>query len=344
MITLGIESSCDECAAALLEGKTVLSSVTASQTRQHAAFQGVAPEVASRLHIELVLPTVKAAFGQAGLQPQDIGLVAFANRPGLLGSLLVGVSFGKHFAWALGKPFIGVDHVQAHLHSAHLVYDDIAYPYLGIVASGGHTVIVKAESFDDIEVIGSTIDDALGECYDKVAKHYNWGYPGGPAVEKLAQSGDESAYNFPYPNLYKEERRYDMSYSGLKNAAVNQSHQFHVAGKAPTPQNLAASFQKAAIGQLVSKVKKALADFGLQRIVMGGGVAANAYLRQRLQGIKNVSLYAPPPALCGDNADMTAFLGTELFKRGHTSPLTEGAFSRVNAFKRGLKPSRQTEP
>ncbi|MCL2521133.1 MAG: tRNA (adenosine(37)-N6)-threonylcarbamoyltransferase complex transferase subunit TsaD [Spirochaetaceae bacterium] len=332
---LGIESSCDEFAVAILHNNKILAGVVASQIEQHRSFGGVAPEVASRLHTELALPTVKECLAKAAIKPNQITAVAYTNRPGLVGSLLVGASFAKAFAWALNIPSIAVDHIRAHLYINHLVHN-IDYPYLGAIISGGHTTLMVVKSFNDIEVIGSTIDDACGECYDKVAKHYGWGFPGGPAIDKLSKDGDELAFNFPFANLYKGNHRYDMSYSGLKNAVINQLELFKVK-EGYTQADIAAGFQRAAIGQLMAKIKKSLKDFNLHTVVIGGGVAANSYLRAKLAQLKGITAYSPPLSLCGDNGEMIAFLGGKLLEEGEISGLNEKVYNRVLEFKRGLK-------
>jgi N6-L-threonylcarbamoyladenine synthase len=336
MKVLGIESSCDEFAAAVLDGKTILGSKVSSQIEAHKRFGGVAPEVASRLHGELAMPTIKTALQQAGMTAAGLDAIAYTNRPGLIGSLLVGASIAKSMAWSLQIPFIAVDHIQAHLYVNHLIHD-IAYPYLGVVVSGGHTALMHVEGFGRFTVIGSSIDDACGECYDKVAKHYGWGFPGGPVIDKMAAEGDAEAYRFPYANLYKGDHRYDLSYSGLKNAAINQLGHFHIEGHGSSDNDIAASFQKAAIGLLLAKIKKGLKDFNLRRIAVGGGVAANSYLRTKLAKLKYTEAYYPPPALCADNGEMIAWLGQQLLEQGARSSLDEKVYSRVLRFKRGLK-------
>lgn len=339
MITLGIETSCDECAVALINGNQVLGRVVASQIEQHRPYQGVAPEVASRLHAELIAPSVQETLRQAGLTPAQIELVAYTNRPGLVGSLLVGAGFAKNFAWALGIPSVAVNHVLAHLFIAGMVHPTLAYPFIGVVASGGHTIITLVQGLNQVEVLGSTLDDAIGECYDKVAKFYNMGYPGGPAVDALAQTGDASAFIFPRANLSKRPNsRYDLSFSGIKTAVINQKEQFLQPGKSVSPANIAASFQKAAMGQLLKKVERALTDFAITTLVIGGGVAANSHLRASVQKLKGVTVCDLPLSLCGDNGEMVAFYGTQLYALQGASGLEMGVEARAPLFKRGLKP------
>ena len=220
MKVLGIETSCDECAAAVVEdGKKILSNVVATQIPFHAPYNGVVPEIASRKHIEWIYMVTKEALDKAGLGVTDINAVAVTSRPGLFGSLLVGLSFAKAFAWARKIPFIAVDHMLAHLYAPRLITENSEqlpeYPFLGLLVSGGHTIICRADNFDDITVLGTTIDDAVGEAFDKVAKFYNFGYPGGLVIDKMAGSGDSNAFRFSLPSLHKGSHRYDVSYSGL---------------------------------------------------------------------------------------------------------------------------------
>lgn len=234
MLVLGIESSCDECSAAVVEdGRLIHAQIIAGQEAAHAPFAGVVPEVASRRHVELILPVVTQTLAQAGIGVSAIDAVAATSRPGLSGSLLVGLSFAKGLALSRSIPLLAVDHIYAHLYAPHLRFREKStaeevgpYPYLGLLVSGGHTVIARVEDFDTITVLGTTIDDACGEAFDKVAKHMELGYPGGPVIDKLADQGDDTAYLFPDPRLHKGRHRYDVSYSGLKTAVINQREKF----------------------------------------------------------------------------------------------------------------------
>lgn len=334
MKVLGIESSCDETAAAVVEnGRTILSNVIATQIPFHEMYSGVVPEIASRKHAEWILPVVRRALDEAGLKPSDVDAVAATNRPGLMGSLLVGLTFAKTFAWTLGKPFIAVNHMLGHLYAAHLE-QDISYPYLGLLVSGGHSIICKVSDFDDIEVLGTTIDDAVGEAFDKVAKFYGFGYPGGVIIDKLAKNGDENAATFPLPSLHKGEHRYDVSYSGLKTAAINQLDKFWNAGYKKTPENIAAAFQKAAVQILLSRLFKAAEDTGLKTVVAGGGVAANSRLRALLAERSDLHCIFPPLKLCTDNGAMIAGVGYCYLQRGETSSWNTTSYARVDGFKR----------
>jgi N6-L-threonylcarbamoyladenine synthase len=344
MKVLGIESSCDECAAAVvLDGREVLSNVVATQIPVHAAYNGVVPELASRMHTEWIAGVAGKALADAGLGPGDVDGVAATAQPGLLGSLLVGLNFAKAFAWARGLPFIAVDHMLAHLYAPRLTVpgraeEPAAYPFLGLLVSGGHSIICRADDFDIITVLGTTIDDAVGEAFDKVSKHYGFGYPGGAVIDKLAKTGDSEAFRFPMPNLYKNgaEHHCDLSYSGLKTAVINQLEQFRAkpASGGDEAADIAASFQKTAVDILLRSLFRAIEDTGLDTVVAGGGAAANSCLRSRLAERKDIRCIFPPPEFCGDNGAMIAGLGYQYLSRGDRSPLTVTASARVKAFKR----------
>jgi len=332
---LGIETSCDECAAAIVdEGRHIVSSIVATQIAHHAQWDGVVPEIASRLHVEWIQDVVSRALLEAGCAMDGIDGIAVTARPGLAGSLLVGISFAKALAWATGKPLVGVNHILAHLY-APLLAEDIPYPFLGLIVSGGHTLICRAEGFDDIRILGTTIDDAAGEAFDKVAKHYNLGYPGGIAIDRLARHGDSRACRFPMPKLDKGEHRYDMSYSGLKTAAIRQLDAFWNPAYPRSDENLAAAFEKAAVDILVSRLTRAIDDTGIRTVVAGGGVAANTYLRSLLAGHPDMKVIFPSLALCGDNGAMVAGIGYRMLARGDRDDMTLNASPRVASFKRG---------
>lgn len=336
MRVLGIETSCDECAASVVEdGRAILSDVVATQIPFHEKYQGVVPEIASRKHSEWIYGVVSRALAEAGMRPEELDGVAATARPGLVGSLLVGFCFAKGMAWAIGKPFVGVNHILAHLYASRLTAAGaVDYPFIGLLVSGGHSIICKAEDFDRIEVLGTTIDDAVGEAFDKVAKHYGFGYPGGAAIDALAQGGDDTAFAFPAPSLHKGEHRYDLSYSGLKTAAVRQLDQFRTPGAETSPANIAASFQKAAIDLLLSRLYRAVEDTGLGRVVAGGGVAANSYLRGQLAKRRDIAAVFPPLELCGDNGAMIAGIACKYLERGESSGLDSGVSARVPLFRR----------
>jgi len=337
MLVLGIESSCDETAAAVVEdGRRILSDVVATQIPFHAKYQGVVPEIASRKHTEWIWGVVEKALSDAGVKAAELDGIAVTARPGLVGSLLVGLSFAKGMAYSLGKPYIGVNHILAHLYAPQLEAP-VDYPFIGLLVSGGHSIISRVEDFDEIEVLGTTIDDAAGEAFDKVSKYYGFGYPGGAVIDRLAASGDDRAFHFPKPSLHKGEHRYDVSYSGLKTAAIHQLDQYRKPGAETTPENIAASFQRAAVDILLDRLYKAIEDTGLRTVVAGGGVAANSYLRRELgarAAEKGLTVRFPPLKLCGDNGAMVAGLGCRFLERGDRSGFDLNASARVPLFRR----------
>lgn len=329
MIILGIETSCDECSIALVEdGKKILSHIVASQVEFHRAFNGVVPEIASRKHSEWILPVYKQAMREAGINAAELDGIAVSNRPGLTGSLIVGLSFAKGLSISLDIPFVGIDHIQAHLYAPKLEFE-IPYPYLGLLVSGGHSMIVRVDDYDRFDVLGTTIDDACGEAFDKVAAHLGLGYPGGKKIDDLARRGNPRAYHFPKPNLYKSPHKYDVSYSGLKNAVINQRRQFWDGKSEESLENICASFEGTAVDILLGKLFAASKDTGISIVVSGGGVAANSYLRKRLRESKDLQAYYPPEILCTDNGAMIAGLGYEYLKRGRQSGMRESVFARV---------------
>lgn len=334
MKVLGIESSCDETACAVVEdGKRILSNVVATQIPFHKAYSGVVPEIASRKHIEWILPVVRKALQDAKLSLSEIDGIAVTNRPGLMGSLLVGLTFAKTLAWSTGKPFVAVNHMLGHIYAAHLEHD-IAYPYLGLMVSGGHFILCVVNNYNDITVLGTTIDDAPGEAFDKVAKYYRFGYPGGPVIDKLAQAGNEKAAHFTMPHLHNEGHKYDVSYSGLKTAVINQLDQFWDAKYEKTPENIAASFQAQAVKILLRPIVAAIKDTGLRTLVAGGGVAANSLLRKKLAEQQNITCIFPSLKYCSDNAAMIAGLGYHYLRDGIHSDLSVTAHPRVEGFKK----------
>jgi N6-L-threonylcarbamoyladenine synthase len=334
MNILGIETSCDECSAAVvMDGKTIRSNVVATQIEIHRPYYGVVPEIASRMHTEWIRAVVDKSLKEAGIEKEEVDGVAVTNRPGLVGSLLVGLSFAKGFAYSLRVPLCGVNHIEAHLYAPHLEYD-ITYPYVGVIVSGGHTIIAVVKDVDTMEVLGTTIDDACGEAFDKVAKHYKLGFPGGVVIDKLASAGNPDAFSFPFPSLHKGDHTFDVSYSGLKTAVINQLDQFWNKQHEKSNENIAAAFQKTAIDILVSRIEKAVEYTGLNTVVLGGGVAANSYLRERVQMIKDKTFIFPSLALCTDNGAMIAGLGYHYLKRGDVAPLSINASARVANYRK----------
>lgn len=337
MKILGIETSCDETAAAVVEaGKKILSNVVATQIPYHEEYHGVVPEIASRKHVEWVLPVVRRALDEASLNLKDVDGIAVTNRPGLMGSLLVGLNFAKTLSWIAGKPFIAVNHMLGHIYAAHLERE-IEYPYLGLMVSGGHFILCVVKGFDNIEVLGTTIDDAPGEAFDKVAKFYDFGYPGGPVIDKLAQNGNAKAASFSMPKL-NPKNEYDVSYSGLKTACINQLEKFWNTDFEKTPENIAASFQAQAVKILMRPIVKAVKRTDLKTLVAGGGVAANSLLRQKLAEVQGLNCIFPSLKLCTDNAAMIAGLGYHYLKNGIVSDLSITTSARVDGFSKKGRP------
>jgi N6-L-threonylcarbamoyladenine synthase len=322
MIVLGIETSCDDTAAAVLvDGRRILSSVVASQERLHAPWGGVVPELASRRHLEVIGPVVEQALDEAGATLADLDGIAVTQGPGLVGSLLVGCSVAKALAWAHRKPLVGVNHLEGHIFAAFLTDDPPEYPFLALVVSGGHTALYHARAPLDYRLVGQTRDDAAGEAFDKVAKLLGLGFPGGPVIQRTAERGDPRAIAFPVAQMTDGAR--DFSFSGIKTAV---SYYVKRAGTL-APQavaDVAASFQAAVVKMLVRKTVRAALDLGVKRLVLTGGVAANGPLRQALgaEGAAHgLRLHVPPPRLCTDNAAMIAAAGTVRLRAGERAPL-----------------------
>jgi N6-L-threonylcarbamoyladenine synthase len=327
-LILGIESSCDEMAAALIRGGTeIVASVVHGQEPVHRPYGGVVPELASRDHVRAISGVVGATLERARVQAADLDAVAFTAGPGLLGSLLVGVSFGKALAYRLRVPFVGVHHLAGHLASAELFDPDLRPPCLGLVVSGGHTALYRVD--DSIAMLGETRDDAVGEAFDKVAKLLGLPFPGGPALSELALSGDPEAIAFPRPML--EGSDLDFSYSGLKTAVALEVERRRPLSSRDTA-DLAASFEAAATDVLVGRARRAAREEGLGRLAVVGGVAANRRLRNRMAEAGQTDGFRavfPPPELCTDNAAMIAAAGARLLACGVRHGLDVDAFSRV---------------
>jgi N6-L-threonylcarbamoyladenine synthase len=321
-LVLGIETSCDETAAAVVaHGTEVRSSVVSSQIDLHAEFGGVVPEIASRSHVELLTPVVADALVEAGVEGRDVAAVAATVGPGLIGALLVGVSAAKALALVWDVPFVGVNHLEAHLYAALLEEPDLELPLVFLLVSGGHTMLVAMEGHGRYRVLGSTVDDAAGEAFDKVARHLGLGYPGGPIIDRLAASGDPEAIAFPRAmpgdNL-------DFSFSGLKTAVVN-----HVRRHPDVSvEDVAASFQEAVVDVLVAKARRAADAVGAKGVALGGGVAANSRLREAFLAAAEEDGrpgYVPSRAMCTDNAAMVASCGWYRWQAEGASPMSVGA-------------------
>lgn len=346
MIVLGIESSCDETAASVVrDGREVLSNIVASQYELHEEFGGVVPEIASRAHEQHILPVIRDAIAKADIEQSDIDLIAVGHRPGLIGSLLVGLSAAKALSWSLGVPLVGVDHVHAHLYAGMLGRDEPGYPALGLVISGGHTSIYSVRSALEVQRLGATIDDAIGEAFDKVASILGLGHPGGPQIDKLARElgADDRAFDFPVSRLGRGSL--DFSYSGLKTAVLYEAKGRPapptLPGKAPRPmpevpdlthermRDIAASFQRAAVRALTLKLERAIERVeDCRALIVGGGVSANTLVRAEMQRFSEehgIELMIPEMGYCVDNAAMIAGLGARMHEHGQTDDLTLSA-------------------
>ena len=332
MYILGIESSCDETAAAVVEdGRHERSNVVASQVEEHRLYGGVVPEIASRRHAEAISDVVQRALEQASVRPEQLDGIAVTYAPGLIGALLVGVGFAKGLALATGKPLIPVHHLRGHIASNYLAHPDLQPPFLCLVVSGGHSHIVRVEGYTRFQVIGRTRDDAAGECYDKAARAMGMPYPGGVALDRLAAEGDPHAYALPRPRV--EGSPYDFSFSGLKTAVINRLHNAEQKGETLNRADLCASFQHRVTEMLVENTLQAAADTGADTIVLAGGVSANSGLRAGMEAAcakAGCRLYAPPLSLCGDNGAMVAAQGYYELMAGHTAGMELNAVASMS--------------
>ncbi len=324
-LILGIESSCDETAAAVIRGRTLLSDEIVSSAQVQAQYGGVVPEIASRAHTDAVDEVVARALRAAGVEKEALSAVAVTYGAGLLGALLVGLSFAKGFAYGLGIPLIGVNHIRGHLAAAYLEDETLAPPFITLLASGGHTAILYTKSATEFEVLGGTRDDAAGEAFDKVARVLGLPYPGGPHVEALAKTGKNV---IPMPKMLKGAGGYDFSYSGLKTHIINYVHTMAQKGETYSRADLAASFQSAALDILAEKAVEAALERGVTTVTAGGGVVANGYLRDalmRMCAAHGIKLVLPARKHCTDNAAMIAAEGLLQFEAKRFSPLSINA-------------------
>jgi N6-L-threonylcarbamoyladenine synthase len=322
-LTLGIETSCDDTGVTLLEGeRNVLKSLLSSQIEDHARYGGVIPEIASRRHQEVLLPLLDDVLKESGLGPPHLrkpDLVAVTFGPGLMGSLLVGVMTAKALAQAWEIPIVGVNHIEGHIFANVVAHENFAPPFIALVVSGGHTEVYHVPRFGTYELLGKTRDDAVGECYDKVARLLGLPYPGGPAVDRLAREGNADAFSFPVPLSSTGE--VEFSYSGLKTAVLTEIRRHERTVRRLKPADLCASFQKAAVAALMGKLEIAVKKTGTRRIAVSGGVASNSLLRRLLERRSDLEVYVPPAKLCTDNAAMIAAAGYNRFARGFTDGL-----------------------
>lgn len=328
LIVIGIESSCDETSCAVIKnGREVLSNIISSQIDIHKKFGGVVPEVASRKHVEVISNVVKEAIEKANISFEDIDIIAATYGPGLVGALLVGLSYAKGLALSLNKPFVGVNHIEGHIAANYIAHKQLEPPYLCLIVSGGHTHLVLVKDYTEFEVLGRTRDDAAGEAYDKVARALGLGYPGGPLIDALAKEGDEYAVDFP--KAYLEDESFDFSFSGLKSAVLNYLNKMQMTGKEINREDVAASFQRAVVEILTEKAIIAAKKYKMNTICLAGGVAANSKLRDTLEKEckkEGINFYYPPISLCTDNAAMIASAGYFNYKAGLVSNLGLNAY------------------
>ena len=319
-LVLGIESSCDETSVAVVKnGREVLSNVIDTQIKIHEQFGGVVPEIASRNHIEAISRVTKLALEQANVKLEDIDIIAPTYGPGLVGALLVGVSYGRGLAYALNKPLVGVNHLEGHISANYITHPDLEPPFLCMLTSGGNTQIVYVKNYCDIEVLGRTRDDAIGEAFDKVARVIGLTYPGGPKIDKLAEQG-KATINFPKTHF----ENLDFSFSGIKTAVINLHHKNPEVNKA----NLCMSFEKAVTEVLTENIEKAIKQTGIKKVVLAGGVSANTHIREEFEKLGqklNVQIYKPDLKLCTDNAAMIGSAGYYRYLHGDISDNTLNA-------------------
>ena len=329
MNILAVESSCDETAVAVVvDGRKVLTDKIASQVELHRIYGGVVPEIASRKHIEAIYGLADEALRDASITRDQIDAVAVTYAPGLIGAVLVGVNFAKAAALTLGKPLIPVHHIRGHIAANYLAYPDLKPPFLCLVVSGGHTMIVDVKDYTEMEILGTTLDDAAGECFDKVARVLGMPYPGGAALDRAAKAGDQSKYQLPRSKPGKNP--YDMSFSGLKTASLNLIHHAEQVGDELDIPRLCASFSSAVADILIPRMEQAIRQTGYQHIAVAGGVAANSRIRgdmEKLCDQLGVNLYMPPLSLCGDNAAMIGAQGYYEYLAGNIADMELNAYA-----------------
>ena len=329
MNILAVESSCDETAVSIVrDGRYVLTDCIASQVELHRIYGGVVPEIASRMHIEAIYGLADQALEKAGLSRSDIDAVAVTYAPGLIGAVLVGVNFAKAAALALKKPLIPVHHIRGHIAANYIAYPDLKPPFLCLVVSGGHTLIVDVKDYTDMQILGSTLDDAAGECFDKVGRVLGMPYPGGAALDRAAQLGDDSKYDLPRSR--PGANPYDMSFSGLKTATLNLIHHAEQIEEVLDINSLCASFTAAVSDTLVPRVELALQQTGRKQLAVAGGVAANSRIRKDIMEVAErmgVSVYLPPLNLCGDNAAMIGSQAYYEYLSGNVADMSLNAYA-----------------
>lgn len=317
MLTLGIESSCDETSVAVVkDGREILSSIISSQIEIHRLFGGVVPEIASRKHVSAILPVIDLALEEAKITMDDVDIIAATRGPGLIGALLVGLTAGRGLALATGKPFVGVNHIRGHVCANYLTHPDLEPPFVGLIVSGGHSYLIHVEDYIDFTLYGKTRDDAAGEAFDKVARAMDIGYPGGPVIDKLAKEGKET---YELPRVMLERGSYDFSFSGLKTAVLNELNNAKQKGEEIRVADMAASFQNAVVDVLTEKTYRLAHELGEKKIVLAGGVSANSGLRAAMEkrgAEEGIEVYYPDPILCTDNGAMIASVGYYSYMKG----------------------------
>ena len=341
MNVLGIETSCDETSVAVISNNELKANLISSQDF-HSKYGGVVPELSSRAHLQIIIPLLKDALSKAEIELNDIDLVCATAGPGLIGALLVGLTFAKGLAYSSGKTFVPVNHIEGHIYSGFLMKDQPEFPYLALVVSGGHTLLLLVESFNEIKKLGTTVDDAAGEAFDKVSKMLGMGYPGGPKIQKAAASGNKMKIDFPVAEL---SNKYNFSFSGLKTAVLRYIQKTYGDGVKVPEENLpdiAASFQNAVIKALMRNTERALKEFEVKSISLVGGVAANSELRKSITSLAEKyrkKIVIPDMQFCGDNAAMIAFRGLKVYEAGERFDLSyspypglhEEHFSHINS-------------
>jgi tRNA N6-adenosine threonylcarbamoyltransferase len=333
MNVLGIESSCDETSVAVISNNILNANLISSQDF-HSKYGGVVPELSSRAHLQIIIPLVKDALRKSNLELKDIDLICATAGPGLIGALLVGLTFAKGLAYSLNKPFIPVNHIEGHIFSGFLMEEKPEFPYIVLVVSGGHTLLLLIKSYTEIKKLGTTVDDAAGEAFDKVAKILGLGYPGGPKIQEFSKNGDKEKIKFPVAQL---ENPLNFSYSGLKTSVLRYvKKQYGNGVQIPEEDmfNIAASFQEAAIRPLISNTERALNEYNVNSISLAGGVAANSALREYFINLAkkyNKKVIIPRLEFCGDNAAMIAYRGLKLFEAGEKYDLNFSAFPGLSS-------------
>ena len=332
MRILGIESSCDETAAAVVEdGRKILSNVVSTQIEKHKIFGGVVPEIASRLHTESISYVVNEALEKARLKISGIDAIAVTYAPGLIGALLVGVNYAKGLSLSSGVPLVPVHHLRSHIASNYITHPELEPPFMCLVVSGGNTLLVKVDGYTDFEIIGRTRDDAAGEALDKAARTMGLPYPGGVNLDKISQNGDDKAYSFPKPRV--DASPLDFSFSGLKTSVINTVHNAEQKGETIIRENLGASFINAVVTSLIDNTEKAMQTVDTKKLVLAGGVSANSVLRRRMDETAEKhgwEVYYPELSLCGDNAAMVASQGYYEFISGKRADMSLNAYATMN--------------